>query len=112
MTEPARGWRTYYAGQAVLCPGVKLNAAGRAERRQQLERRHEPREPADRRELPQPHQLTRCEDVFVRVGFGNIWRIRWLGDRWNPVPPCSGTTHKCACGTVFEVEVERVARSA
>lgn len=114
MAEPQRGWQVFYAGQAALCPGVKL---GKNERRREREHRHGARMEGDRRVgiRPPPEHLTLCRSVFVRVGTGEIYRLRWLGDRWTPITPgcTSSSTSKCKdCGTLFEVQVERMGQIA
>lgn len=107
MPVPVRDWRTYYSGQPALCPGVKL---GKAERRRLRDRREDDRGERRYGQPPAPELLTRCQAVFIRVGLGWVWRIRWVADPWHELP--SGllvNTHMCRdCHTVFEAEAERV----
>jgi hypothetical protein len=89
MTVDAE-WKVYYPGQKVICPGRTI-----ADRR------------GDQRDGDRRHP---CQRVFVRVGQGEIYRIRWLGDRETPAPEHStATSHRCRdCGAVFEVKVEHI----
>jgi hypothetical protein len=109
MPAPIREWRTYYAGQPAMCPGVRL---GVAERRRLRELRGIASNPTDRRhgEPPAPELLIRCQAIFVRVGLGWIYRLHWLADPWHQLP--SGLvvcTSMCRdCHTIFEVQVDRV----
>jgi hypothetical protein len=67
MVELGRDWRTYYPGQLVKCPGHRVGSGRRARDRG-----------SDRRQ--------ECRRVFLSVGLGEIYHVRWIGDKQNPVP--------------------------
>lgn len=90
---PSENWRTYYAGQVVYCPGRLVG---------------------DRRRVSRDHdRRDECRRSLVRVGMGEIWRVRWLGNKEQlAAVTFSVTTHRCRdCGTVCEVNVEKIARA-
>ncbi len=90
MIDVSAEWKTYCQGERVKCPGRRLGSGRRAHDRG-------------------PERRQECRRIFVRVGLGETYQVRWLGDREHPIRVATqGSTMECwDCHALVEVQVHR-----